>query len=71
MRAQLDKIPSLADIDPEKCYTYWDIILTTDRGIDAVKDVFIFVEDECGLTIDTIDTGSREDTEDAGVQETG
>ena len=62
-RAQLDKIPSLEDIDPEKCYTYWDIILTTDRGIDAVKDVFIFVEDECVLTIDTIDTGSRGDTE--------
>ena len=60
-RAQLDKIPPLKDIDPEKCYTSWDIILTTDRGIDAVKDVFIFVEDGCGLTIDTIDTGSPED----------
>ncbi|MCP4693659.1 MAG: chemotaxis protein CheA, partial [Desulfobacterales bacterium] len=43
-------------------YLYWDIILSTSQGIDAVKDVFIFVEDECELTIEVIDAG--EDAEE-------
>ncbi len=53
--ARLNDIPNLEAIDPEKCYTYWDVILTTNRGVDAVKDVFIFVEDECDLIIKVID----------------
>jgi two-component system chemotaxis sensor kinase CheA len=52
--AYADAIPELTDIDPEACYTYWDIILTTDKGINAIKDVFIFVEDDCKITIDVI-----------------
>ena len=34
--------------------SFWDIVLTTKRGIDAVKDIFIFVEDRCELSIDPI-----------------
>jgi two-component system, chemotaxis family, sensor kinase CheA len=53
--AHLEAIPDLAELDPELCYVYWDILLTTARGIDAIKDVFIFVEDSCELTINVID----------------
>jgi len=52
--AHTDLIPEIGDIDPEMCYTYWDVILTTTKGINAIKDVFIFVEDDCELTIDAI-----------------
>jgi len=63
--AQTDAIPSLEDINPESCYTCWDIILTTDKGINVIKDVFIFVEDECDIRIDVIDAGiSTEPEED-------
>ncbi len=55
--AHLNEIPPLGEIDPEHCYTYWDIILTTRLGIDAIKDVFIFVEEDSGLSIDVIDDG--------------
>ncbi len=54
--AHLDEIPSLDDINPEHCYTSWNIILTTDQGIDAIKDIFIFVEDDSEINIDTIDS---------------
>ncbi len=54
--ALTDAIPFLDEIDPETCYTYWDIILTTDRGINAIKDVFIFVDDAVELKIESIDT---------------
>jgi len=53
--AQTSNVPELAQIDPESCYVFWDIVLTTDRGENAIKDVFIFVEDRCKLTIDVID----------------
>jgi len=52
--AHLDAIPALHEIDPEKCYVYWDILLTTDRGIDSIKDVFIFVEDDSEVKISRI-----------------
>lgn len=55
--ARTDEIPELHGMDPEKCYTHWDVILTTGLGIDAIKDVFIFVEDESDLEIDTIHDG--------------
>ena len=54
--AGLDRIPSLDDIDPERCYVFWDIILTTDRGIDAIRDVFIFVDDASRVDIAMIDS---------------
>ncbi len=61
---QTDIIPSLHDINPELCYIYWDIVLTTDKGVDAIKDVFIFVEDESDISIEEVDTGEIEEEED-------
>jgi len=55
--AQLDDIPLLTEINPESCYVGWEVILTTGRGIEAIRDVFIFVEDDCELRIDLIDDG--------------
>ena len=48
-------IPYLDQIDPESCYLSWDIILTTNKGPDAIRDVFIFIEDDCILRIDEIE----------------
>ena len=59
--AQTDEIPVLAELNPEYCYTYWDIMLTTHSDINAVKDVFIFVEDNCELQIDIVDEIGAED----------
>ena len=60
--AQRDSIPGIKDINPVFCYIYWDVILTTDRGLDAVRDVFIFVEDEAEIAIEVID----DETDDTG-----
>jgi two-component system chemotaxis sensor kinase CheA len=57
--AYYDSIPLLDDMEAEACYTYWDIILTTDKGVNAIKDVFIFVEDDCKLVIEVIDEGEK------------
>ncbi|WP_321532462.1 chemotaxis protein CheA [uncultured Desulfuromonas sp.] len=59
--AQKANIVDLEELDPENCYSSWDIILTSDCGEDAIRDVFIFVEDDSELTIKAIDLGSDED----------
>ena len=59
--ANTDGIPCLDEVDPETCYTAWDIILTTRRDENAIRDVFIFVEDACDLSIDVIDDEHRSD----------
>ena len=53
-----DKIPIISEYNHEKVYSSWDIILSTDKGINAIKDVFIFVEDDCKLDITQFDQGA-------------
>ncbi len=52
--AHLDRIPDLEEYDPERCYTYWDAVLTTAAGEDAIRDVFIFVDDRAQVVIQAI-----------------
>ncbi len=59
--AHLDAVPDIEDIDAELCYTYWDAILTTTEPMDAVKDVFIFVEGDSQVSIDLIWEGDLEE----------
>ncbi len=55
--AQKEDIPELDKIDPEACYTYWNIVLTSSLGVNAIKDVFIFIEEDSELKIEVIDDG--------------
>ncbi len=52
---------SLDRLEPERCYLFWDIILTTAAGRNAIEDVFIFVEDSCELSITVIDDGTGQE----------
>ncbi len=61
---QLDDIPLLDDLNEELCYLHWDIVLTTDKDPDDIRDIFMFVEDNCQeLTLAAIDDGGLLDTE--------
>jgi two-component system chemotaxis sensor kinase CheA len=53
--AHTSDLPPMKDLDPEACYTFWDIILTTTKTENEIRDVFIFVEDESEITINIID----------------
>ncbi|MEQ8223641.1 MAG: chemotaxis protein CheA [Candidatus Eremiobacterota bacterium] len=48
-------IPELNEYEPYLCYTEWDILLTTERPISEIKDVFIFLEGSCELNINVAD----------------
>jgi two-component system, chemotaxis family, sensor kinase CheA len=56
--AQTCNIPPLEDLEPDRCHIFWDIVLTTNAGLDAIKDVFIFVDDTSDIRIDLIDEGT-------------
>ena len=45
-------LPPLPELDPERCYIAWDCVLRSPAGLDAIRDVFIFVEDCCELLIE-------------------
>ncbi len=68
--AHTQAIPCIEEIIPENCYTAWDIILTTKASADAIRDIFIFVEDVSELKIDTIDEEGLTD-ESAGYKRLG
>ncbi|MDX2150378.1 MAG: chemotaxis protein CheA [Bryobacteraceae bacterium] len=51
----VDSVPCLDAFDPEVCYASWDFVLTTRAGENAVRDVFLFVEDRVTLSIERIE----------------
>jgi two-component system chemotaxis sensor kinase CheA len=51
---QTDAVPPLEQIQPDQCYLAWNITLTTSQGLNAIKDVFVFVEDGSELVIEPV-----------------
>ncbi|HTX38482.1 MAG TPA: chemotaxis protein CheA [Bryobacteraceae bacterium] len=54
LRVEIDtsQVPPLDAIDPERCYVAWDLVLDTASGKEAIRDIFIFIEDECEIRIE-------------------
>ncbi|MBI1920536.1 MAG: chemotaxis protein CheA [Geobacter sp.] len=52
--AHTDEVPLLEELDPELCYLRWDVELVTARGLDAVQDAFIFVDQEREVEIEVL-----------------
>lgn len=52
--ASMAAIPPLSELNPERCYVSWEILLSTISGRESIRDVFIFVEDCCELTIEPV-----------------
>jgi two-component system chemotaxis sensor kinase CheA len=49
--AHTDDVPQLSSLEVEQCYLWWEILLFTDRDQAAIRNVFVFVEDQCDLSI--------------------
>jgi chemotaxis protein histidine kinase CheA len=65
-------VPPLAELDPERCYLAWEMVLAAPVERDAVRDVFIFVEDGCELTIEPVaglEAGESSETEEEAAEE--
>jgi two-component system chemotaxis sensor kinase CheA len=62
--ARTEKVPPIDEIEPEFCYTHWEIILTTDRSRSDIEGVFIFVEQDSELSIEHICSGGAVDSDE-------
>ncbi|GAB6038754.1 chemotaxis protein CheA [Fundidesulfovibrio butyratiphilus] len=58
-----DEIPPLESLEAEHAYGFWDVLLVTDKGEDALRDVFIFVDDDGGVSIHKISDLSMRDAD--------
>lgn len=59
-----DDIPRLSELNPELLYFGWDVLLTTDKGKDAIEDVFIFIGDDSDLIIEVVEHHNCDDEEE-------
>lgn len=64
-------VPMIDELDPEMCHVSWNVILTTDRDERAIREVFMFVEDESELKIDLIDEGGIGSSEQIDYKKLG
>lgn len=59
IQVSFDSLPDLMAIDPGKCYTSWEMFISTPENIDTLNDVFIFVSDKAKLEIVKVADGNR------------
>jgi two-component system chemotaxis sensor kinase CheA len=52
-----NNIPEFSQLDPVLNYCNWQVVLNTESSSNDIKDVFIFVEDECKIDIAEICKG--------------
>jgi two-component system chemotaxis sensor kinase CheA len=52
IKGHADRLPALAELQFDVCYLWWTIQLTAAVDIDAIRDVFLFVEDGSELRIE-------------------
>jgi two-component system, chemotaxis family, sensor kinase CheA len=54
----LERLPRLEDMDAEACYAWWEVLLTAAVDENAIRDIFIFVEDLSELKIEVVSGGA-------------
>ncbi len=67
INADLSRLPSLADLQPNEAYFSWNFELETSKGEAAIRDVFQFVEGDCDLSIRPHSTEAVSPAEEQGV----
>ncbi len=48
------RVPLDQSFDPEACYVRWSLTLTTTSSLATVREIFVFVEDDCTLSIEPV-----------------
>ncbi|MFZ5427175.1 MAG: chemotaxis protein CheW [Thermodesulfobacteriota bacterium] len=64
--AHLESVPPLAELDPQSCHVWWDVLLTTNAPDSDIRDVFMFVEDECEVSISTVEPSEEDELKKLG-----
>ncbi len=59
-----DGVPTLQELHPEQCSLYWDVTLETAQPDDAIRDAFIFVQDDWQIEIREIEVDAEQEDAD-------
>ena len=51
--ARVEGIPPLDHLNPEQCYLAWEVELLSEQPIAKIKEVFLFIEDESEIRIES------------------
>jgi len=51
--AKVDGLPPLEELNPERCYLAWEVELLSLQPTSKIKEVFLFVEDESEIRIES------------------
>jgi two-component system chemotaxis sensor kinase CheA len=51
------KVTSFEEFNTTDCITFWDIFLETDKSVNEIRDVFVFVEDNSKIEITNLNGG--------------
>ncbi|WP_243439333.1 chemotaxis protein CheA [Fundidesulfovibrio soli] len=54
VQADVSAVPPLEDLDPSRCHLRWEATLETDQGPDAVKDVFLFLNNASDARVEEL-----------------
>ena len=56
--ADPSQVPCLEDLDASDCHLRWQVELTTDKTLDDVRDVFLFLENPGDVVIEEVKPGA-------------
>ncbi|MFP4431625.1 MAG: chemotaxis protein CheA [Spirochaetaceae bacterium] len=51
-------VPPLSDLEAERCYLSWEILVCTNAGENAIHDIFVFAGNDAEVEIAEVDKGS-------------
>lgn len=49
--AALEEVPELEALQPDSSYVSWHIFISTEDTVESLREVFLFVEDECEIAV--------------------
>ena len=56
-------LPELGDMDPEKCYISWTLLIKSDKNLREIQDVFLFVKDDNEIDVEDVTAEFAEESE--------
>ncbi len=62
-RAFTEGIPDFYNLNPTVCYTWWEVILRTERPLSDIQNIFLFVVDENNILIEDVSSQYKEGVE--------
>ncbi len=56
-----EDLPGFDAMEADQSYLSWTVTLTTESDEEAIREIFEFVEDDCDLTVERVETESAQD----------